>query len=394
MSKKPFFSIIIPTRNRPDLFKLCLFSVLFQSFQDFEIIISDNSDHTYSVKNIDIVNKFNNERIKYFKPKKILDMPDNWEFALNHATGIYQGVLIDKTLLKQNALKVIFEAIEANPCDIINYLNQEASYYPDKFLYKFTKVKDKIFNENEFIVSYNPQEELKRRIQCETNIREEGVNYHLGKICFGFYRDELINDIRKKFERIFYPYSCDYTSCALGLYQARSAMYVNQYLLYSIGNHKGNGYRIGNIPGEMINYLKTVDPFLEKLKDLPIPNLYSSLHNLCAHDYLIIKRLGRDIVHEINKDNLIRRCIEDLLIFPFESELEKQSQLNLLKHSSRSFEFPKEYDFKSRVQKRSFFRRIIDLIKKRVTLKEKFSYIRSTRFYTNERFCTLKSFLK
>lgn len=41
----PFFTIVIPTRNRPELFDLALKSVLSQSFDDFEIVIvNDGSD--------------------------------------------------------------------------------------------------------------------------------------------------------------------------------------------------------------------------------------------------------------------------------------------------------------------------------------------------------------
>ena len=38
----PFFSIVIPTFNRSDLFPYAVRSILNQTFEDFEIIISDN----------------------------------------------------------------------------------------------------------------------------------------------------------------------------------------------------------------------------------------------------------------------------------------------------------------------------------------------------------------
>ena len=42
LSKTPFFSVVIPTFNRSDLFPYALRSILDQTFGDFEIIISDN----------------------------------------------------------------------------------------------------------------------------------------------------------------------------------------------------------------------------------------------------------------------------------------------------------------------------------------------------------------
>ena len=38
----PAFSIVIPTYNRSDLFPYAVESIFKQSFQDFEIIVSDN----------------------------------------------------------------------------------------------------------------------------------------------------------------------------------------------------------------------------------------------------------------------------------------------------------------------------------------------------------------
>lgn len=48
MNKQPFFSIIIPTRNRPELFEKALDSVTKQNFSDIEIIIiNDGSDNEF-----------------------------------------------------------------------------------------------------------------------------------------------------------------------------------------------------------------------------------------------------------------------------------------------------------------------------------------------------------
>ena len=44
-SNAPFFSVIIPTRNRLELFKQAYESVLNQSFSNFEVIVvNDGSD--------------------------------------------------------------------------------------------------------------------------------------------------------------------------------------------------------------------------------------------------------------------------------------------------------------------------------------------------------------
>ena len=48
LNESPFFSVVMPTRNRPDLFQRALESVLEQSFQNFEVlVVNDGSDDDY-----------------------------------------------------------------------------------------------------------------------------------------------------------------------------------------------------------------------------------------------------------------------------------------------------------------------------------------------------------
>ncbi|MCX6786161.1 MAG: glycosyltransferase family 2 protein [Candidatus Komeilibacteria bacterium] len=60
----PKISVIIPTCNRPELLKKAIFSVLRQSYQDFEIIVIDDGDKLFSKE---VVNTFNDNRINYIK---------------------------------------------------------------------------------------------------------------------------------------------------------------------------------------------------------------------------------------------------------------------------------------------------------------------------------------
>ena len=44
-NQKPFFSIVIPTRDRPDLIQGLIWSILEQTFSNLELIICDNSNN-------------------------------------------------------------------------------------------------------------------------------------------------------------------------------------------------------------------------------------------------------------------------------------------------------------------------------------------------------------
>ncbi|GMM68923.1 glycosyltransferase family A protein [Alteromonas sp. MTD1] len=62
----PFFTVIIPTRNRPELFTLALESVLAQTFKDKEIIvINDGSEPELLVHYRELEAKYCDDRIKF-----------------------------------------------------------------------------------------------------------------------------------------------------------------------------------------------------------------------------------------------------------------------------------------------------------------------------------------
>ena len=101
----PYFSILLPTKNRPEYLEESILSVLWQNFESYELIVSDNCNDN---RTVDILNKYRNHpKIKIIRPEKELAMPDNWEFAAKHASGKYCMVLPDRKLLYKNALSTI-----------------------------------------------------------------------------------------------------------------------------------------------------------------------------------------------------------------------------------------------------------------------------------------------
>ncbi len=97
----PFFSIVIPTFNRSDLFPYAVRSILNQTFEDFEIIISDNcsADDTP-----DVARQFTDPRIKYVRTPQHFTIADSWEFSRSHAAGKLIFMLSDDDALLPAAL--------------------------------------------------------------------------------------------------------------------------------------------------------------------------------------------------------------------------------------------------------------------------------------------------
>jgi len=94
---KPLVTIAIPTFNRADRYlKKSLESALKQTYQNIEILVSDNcsTDNTE-----DLIRSYKDSRIKYFKQKENLGQRGNSNFLLYAAKGEYFLLFHDDDLI-------------------------------------------------------------------------------------------------------------------------------------------------------------------------------------------------------------------------------------------------------------------------------------------------------
>jgi len=77
-------SIILPTYNRANIIVSTIQSILTRSFQDFEIIVSDDAS---TDKTDEKIKEINDKRIKYYKNKKNLWYGPNLRSAYEKADG-------------------------------------------------------------------------------------------------------------------------------------------------------------------------------------------------------------------------------------------------------------------------------------------------------------------
>lgn len=86
------FSLIVPTRERLDTLRYCLQTLTTQTYDNLEIIVSDNAstDGTQAY-----VKSLSDPRIRYVNTGHRVGMSQNWEFALKHATGDWVGYVGD-----------------------------------------------------------------------------------------------------------------------------------------------------------------------------------------------------------------------------------------------------------------------------------------------------------
>jgi len=116
MSKHPQFSVVIPTRNRASYLPTAIQSVLGQTFQDFEIIVSDNfsEDNTF-----DAVKRFDDPRIRYVKTAAFLPINESWAFGTEHTSGQYVAFLADDDAYAGIYLESFAKAISEHDSDVV-----------------------------------------------------------------------------------------------------------------------------------------------------------------------------------------------------------------------------------------------------------------------------------
>jgi glycosyltransferase involved in cell wall biosynthesis len=119
----PRFSVLIPTFNRSELFPYTVNSILNQTFEDFEIVLSDNfsSDDTR-----EIAQQFKDPRFKYVRTPRHFTIADSCEFVRRQAAGRSLILLSDDDALVNSALERF--AAETEDCDTNLVFSSVAEY--------------------------------------------------------------------------------------------------------------------------------------------------------------------------------------------------------------------------------------------------------------------------
>ena len=98
------FSILLPTRNRLDLLRLAVQSVLEQDYGEWEIVIADNAS---SEDVAGFVASLRESRVRYIRSDAALPVTDNWNRSLEHSIGDYFIMLGDDDCLMRGCLRTV-----------------------------------------------------------------------------------------------------------------------------------------------------------------------------------------------------------------------------------------------------------------------------------------------
>jgi glycosyltransferase involved in cell wall biosynthesis len=105
-------TVAIPTYNRSQLLKSCLESVLTQDYDDFRIVVLDNSS---SDDTATVVRSFADSRITFMRNKSNLGLYRNWTRAIQIKSSPYLAILPDDDMMLPGFLSESVSALDKFP---------------------------------------------------------------------------------------------------------------------------------------------------------------------------------------------------------------------------------------------------------------------------------------
>lgn len=126
---KPFFSILIPTRNRSELLvNSALKSVLNQTFKNFEVVICDNASTDNTRQRVE---EIKDPRVRYVCPPEWIPKEHFFEFAFKQAHGEFSMIFCDDDYLTTTALEKAHHILSMNDTQMLVYSPACTYHYPN-----------------------------------------------------------------------------------------------------------------------------------------------------------------------------------------------------------------------------------------------------------------------
>lgn len=268
----PFFTILVPTKNRHHIVGYAIQSVLDQTFEDFEIVVMDNDDGELTKE---ALANFKDTRVRYYRSGG-LNMSQNWERALEKSTGKFVTVLEDKQAYYPFALKVIHDAIVASNSDVVVW---EWDVYEDQRNLAISR------RRSEIVKSVSSRKILDFYVNDPSK-----AGSYMPRMLNSCIRSDIIVEIKKhpNVDRFFSEYAPDLCAAFYSL------AYVNEVHLLNRGiglvgyNNLSNAVRGRLGDGKEVKYYGVPTGRVAELEYVPIKSLRLT-YNTVYNDYLRLR---------------------------------------------------------------------------------------------------------
>jgi glycosyltransferase involved in cell wall biosynthesis len=117
---RPRFSILVPTRQRPDTLPATLETLTWHAGDDYEIVVADNCGDEQVAAVIKAAQR-RHPRVKHIRSDTILPMGANWERGLAACSGEYVSVLGDDDGFLPNTLDLARKILAATNAKLFTW---------------------------------------------------------------------------------------------------------------------------------------------------------------------------------------------------------------------------------------------------------------------------------
>lgn len=312
MSKDaPLFSICIPSRNRLGPVQQTVLSVLRQPFEDWEIVISDNSTQDQGALSdwVDMLN-VPKGKIRVVETGGNLQMDENWESATGPVTGDYVLVVADRWRLRNGALQVFADIVE--------------KYDPDLFFWPGTKFGQlgamlaKAGGPPPVRVSQIPADDVLGEFLNFRGYKTETVyGQPIPRALNSAYRRRLGDQAREIWGELFRPVSPDYTSAIALLLLGDRCIKIHE-MMYTPIPGAGSNFSDSSIIG-LGHYLKTF-PECHIWRGLEEDIVFSTVLNDIENTLSVLPE-GRAWIDRMNLENALKCMMSEINFKEFNGSL-------------------------------------------------------------------------
>lgn len=290
----PFITIVLPTRDRPDLVPIVLRLLQRQTFDNFEVIVSDNGVNALCDKAVEPF--LSDHRFSYKRPPVPMDMCQHWDFAIEGASGEYLTVFCEKFLMRRDAIEVLHRIASNTDADILTW---QYDYFDVT-----EQTADTIFGTYHPLIKpqaptqYSAEKQLKRRFSYDFPIftRHNKTQDSYGKVYSGCAKRCLVEQVKREYGRAFMPQSPDFTSMYALLNIAKVCIDVGESLMMNL-NLEGtsNGEATKRSVTRMWNFISGYDIDVQEYAEkLPIKNCWVGHNNNIAHELVMVQEKAKN----------------------------------------------------------------------------------------------------
>lgn len=294
------FSVVVPTYNRASLLQHSLPTALEQTFDDYEIVVSDNAS---TDETADVLSGFSSNRLRVVRPDRCLSMVDHWEFALGHATGEWVLFLCDDDALLPNCLARLDAIIrEAGDHELVQY---------DRFRYVYG---DGVQADGNYV-------EVGSRVRLPLRTIESSrrlftvfwrLSIEMPKMLNCAARSSLIARLRARHGRVFGLWAPD-IQVGVRLLAATPRYLKTGPLMLWGENLESYGSGAGREPSRMLQFFRQFPEFQGTLPLSPYPGVLTVTNSIYDTLCRLKRDLGQDYAHlEIDPVRFRLHLLQDI----------------------------------------------------------------------------------